>query len=187
KPKVLDEVKNGLYYFDETLFDALTSAHHELELQLQNNIPDFHWEVPNCLRFGSWIGGDRDENPNVTPEITWETLQMQRSLVLKKYDESINELMKRFSQSTERIQVSDELITSVKREEPKYLTDDERWPIESEVYRRKFAIILKRLHEVGKSELGYKNSDELLNDLVQIKESAESHQPAHRKLKTIRK
>ncbi|MBW8348972.1 phosphoenolpyruvate carboxylase [Bacillus sp. IITD106] len=187
KPKVLDEVKNGLYYFDETLFDTLPSVHQELELQLQNNIPDFHWEVPNFLRFGSWIGGDRDGNPNVTPEITWETLQMQRSLVLKKYDESINELMKRFSQSTERIQVSDELITSVKREESKYLTDDERWPIESEVYRRKFAIILKRLHEVGKSELGYKNSDELLNDLVQIKESAESHQPAHKKLKTIRK
>ncbi|MBS4194083.1 phosphoenolpyruvate carboxylase [Lederbergia citri] len=187
KPKVLDEVKNGLYYFDETLFDTLPSVHQELELQLQNNNPDFHWKVPNFLRFGSWIGGDRDGNPNVTPEITWETLQMQRSLVLKKYNESINELMKRFSQSTERIQVSDELIASVEREEPKYLTEDERWPIESEVYRRKFAIILKRLHEVGKSELGYKNSDELLNDLVQIRESAESHQPADRKLKTIRK
>src|SRR5690606_21917793 len=57
KQKVLDEVKNGLYYFDETLFDTLPSVHQELELQLQNNIPDFHWEVPNFLRFGSWIGG----------------------------------------------------------------------------------------------------------------------------------
>jgi len=187
KPKVLDEVRNGLYYFDQTLFDTLPSVHQELELQLQENIPDYHWDVPNFLHFGSWIGGDRDGNPNVTPEITWETLQMQRSLVLKKYDESVNELMKRFSHSTERIHVSDDLISSVEKDESIYLKEDERWPIESEFYRRKCAIILKRLHEIGKSDLGYKNSEELLDDLNQIKESAEKHQPASRKLKTIRK
>jgi len=187
KPKVLDEVRNGLYYFDQTLFDTLPSVHQELELQLQENIPDYHWDVPNFLHFGSWIGGDRDGNPNVTPEITWETLQMQRSLVLKKYDESVNELMKRFSHSTERIHVSDDLISSVEKDESIYLKEDERWPIESEFYRRKCAIILKRLHEIGKSNLGYKNSEELLDDLNQIKESAEKHQPASRKLKTIRK
>ncbi|MCR2820623.1 phosphoenolpyruvate carboxylase [Lederbergia panacisoli] len=187
KPKVLDEVRNGLYYFDQTLFDTLPSIHQELEFQLQENIPEHEWEVPNFLHFGSWIGGDRDGNPNVTPEITWETLQMQRSLVLKKYDESINELMKRFSHSTERTHVSDELIASVEQEEPKYLMEDEKWPIESEFYRRKFAVIIKRLNEVGKSDLGYESSAELLKDLIQIMESAENHQPDHKKLKTIRK
>ncbi len=84
KPKVLDEVKNGLYYFDQTLFETLPAVHQELELQLKDYFPDHDWRVPNFVHFGSWIGGDRDGNPNVTPEVTWETLKLQRQLVLKK-------------------------------------------------------------------------------------------------------
>ncbi|CAM3966857.1 phosphoenolpyruvate carboxylase [Lederbergia lenta] len=186
KPKVLDEVKNGLYYFDQTLFDTLPAVHQELELQLNHHFPEQKWEVPNFLHFGSWIGGDRDGNPNVTPEITWETLQMQRELILKKYVKSMTELMKRFSQSINRVSISQELVDSVEHDESIYLEEDEKWPIESELYRRKFAIILKRLRDVGKSEAGYVTSEELLTDLIQIRDSAEKHQPAQRKLKAIR-
>ncbi len=96
-------------------------------------------------------------------------------------------MMKRFSQSISRVSVSEELMVSVERDEPIYLEDDERWVLESEVYRRKFAIMLKRLREVGKSELGYLNSQELEQDLKQVKKSAESHQPSNHKLKTIQK
>ncbi len=186
KPRVLDEVRNGLYYFDQTLFDVIPAVHEELELQLKNQINDFDWKVPNFLHFGSWIGGDRDGNPNVTPEITWQTLQMQRDLVIKKYNEAINDLMKRFSQSTTRIKVSESLLKSIDEEEHTYLTEEEKWPVTSEVYRRKFAIILKRLHEVGKSDLGYKNSEELIADLRLILESAESHQLQNKTLKSVR-
>ncbi|MCJ7841232.1 phosphoenolpyruvate carboxylase [Lederbergia sp. NSJ-179] len=186
KPRVLDEVRNGLYYFDQTLFDILPAVHEELELQLKNQIAGFDWKVPNFLHFGSWIGGDRDGNPNVTPEITWRTLEMQRELVIKKYNEAIINLMKRFSQSTTRITVSQDLIHSINEEEPVYLNEEEKWPVTSEVYRRKFAIILKRLHEVGKSELGYKASEELVQDLILILNSAESHQPLDKTLKSIR-
>ncbi|MBS4209861.1 phosphoenolpyruvate carboxylase [Bacillus sp. FJAT-50079] len=187
KPQVLDEVRNGLYYFDQTLFDTLPSVHQELEFHLHDYFPDHDWDVPNFLHFGSWIGGDRDGNPNVTPEITWETLKLQRELVLKKYEESIIELMKRFSQSTSRITMSEELIDSVEREEQLYLEEAEMWQVESEYYRRKFAIILKRLREVGKSELGYQRAEQLLADLTQIKDCAENHLPAQKKLKAIRK
>ncbi len=187
KPTVLDEVKNGLYYFDQTLFEVLPDIHQELEVQLGEYFPNNNWKVPNFLHFGSWIGGDRDGNPNVTPEITWETLELQRQLVLKKYNEAIVDLMKRFSQSTSRVTISEPLIHVVEQEEQAYMEQEERWPIEAEVYRRKFAVMLKRLRHVGKSDVGYQQSEELLNDLMLIKESAEKHQPAHRKLKTIRK
>ncbi|MBP3950840.1 phosphoenolpyruvate carboxylase [Bacillus suaedae] len=187
KPTVIDEVKNGLYYFDQTLFDVLPDIHQELEDQLEGYFPDSKWSVPNFLKFGSWIGGDRDGNPNVTPEITWETLNLQRQLVLKKYKESIVDLMKRYSHSTYRVAISAELIKSVEEDEEIYLEKSEAWPVESEVYRRKFAVITKRLEEVGKSEVGYTDAQELLNDLLLIKESAEIHQPANRKLKSIRK
>jgi phosphoenolpyruvate carboxylase len=187
KPTVLDEVKNGLYYFDQTLFEVLPGIHQEIENQLQGYYPGQTWKVPNFLFFGSWIGGDRDGNPNVTPEITWETLKLQRRLVLKKYKKAVTDLMKRFSQSTTRVSFSEELIRSVEEDEKKFLEPGEAWTVEGEIYRRKFAVILKRLRTVGENEYGYRRAEELLNDLVLIKESAEQHQPAPNKLKTIRK
>ncbi|MFC0471617.1 phosphoenolpyruvate carboxylase [Halalkalibacter kiskunsagensis] len=187
KPTVLDEVKNGLYYFNETLFETLPDIHQELEAQLGHHFPDHNWKVPNFLHFGSWIGGDRDGNPNVTPEITWETLKLQRQVALKKYEESIIDLMKRFSQTTTRVTLSEQLIASVEKDENLYMDKGEAWPIEAEIYRRKFAVMLKRIRNVGESEVGYNSSEELLDDLVLIRESAEKHQPSNRQLKTIRK
>lgn len=187
KPEVLDEVKNGLYYFDQTLFDTLPYVFHELETELQEQIAEKEWDVPNFIRFGSWIGGDRDGNPNVTPEITWKTMELQRELILQKYEKAIEELMNRFSQSSERTFISRQLIDKVKQEERIYLTEKERWHVESEIYRRKFSIILKRLRNTGKSSYGYRNSAELVNDLTEIKEHSEKHLPVSKRLKTIRK
>ncbi|KHF40142.1 phosphoenolpyruvate carboxylase [Halalkalibacter okhensis] len=187
KPTVLDEVKNGLYYFNETLFETLPDIHQELEAQLDQHFPEHKWKVPNFLHFGSWIGGDRDGNPNVTPEVTWETLKLQRQVALKKYEQSIVDLMKRFSQTTTRVELSDALLQSVEQDEQTYMDSGEEWPIKSELYRRKFAVMLKRLRHVGESKAGYQSAEELKNDLVLVRESAEQHQPSNRKLKTIRK
>lgn len=186
KPTVMDEVRNGLYYFDETLFDVLPDIHQELETRLEDHYPDEDWSVPNFLRFGSWIGGDRDGNPNVTPDITWETLQKQRKLVLKKYDQVLVELMKRFSHSSAQVNVTDELKNAIEKEEP-MLPKGKKWRVDREIYRRKFAIILERLRQVGKSEIGYDHADQLLHDLHQIRESAQTHQPNKRELKKLRK
>ncbi|RDY69848.1 phosphoenolpyruvate carboxylase [Halobacillus trueperi] len=186
KPTVMDEVRNGLYYFDETLFDVLPDIHQELEARLEDHYPNEDWNVPNFLRFGSWIGGDRDGNPNVTPDITWQTLQKQRKLVLKKYDAVLVELMKRFSHSSTQVTVTDELKNAIEKEEP-MLPKGKKWRVEREIYRRKFAIILERLRQVGKSDIGYDYADELLNDLRQIRDSARTHQPNKRELKKLRK
>ncbi|MFP7295881.1 phosphoenolpyruvate carboxylase [Neobacillus niacini] len=187
KPTVLDEVRNGLYYFDQTLFEVLPEIHREVEDCLEKNFSQKSWDVPNFLKFGSWIGGDRDGNPHVTPEVTWETLQKQRKLVLKKYKNVLVDLMKRYSHSTTRVDVSLELVQTLEEEEIKYLSEDKRWPITSEVYRRKFAIIIERLKQVGKSDLGYKSSEELLEDLFIVKRSLNVHHPAAHELKTIQK
>ncbi|MDP4085513.1 MAG: phosphoenolpyruvate carboxylase [Bacillota bacterium] len=187
RPTVLDEVRNGLYYFDHTLFDVLPEIHREVEDCLINNFPDNHWNVPNFLRFGSWIGGDRDGNPNVTFDITWETLNKQRRLILKKYKNVLVELMKRYSHSTTRVGVSEELIRSIDKDEVRFLTPDKRWPVETEVYRRKFAIIIERLKNVGKSEIGYKTAEELQEDLLVIKKSLVQHHPSSHELKMLQK
>ena len=187
KPTVIDEVRNGLYYFDQTFFDVLPDIHQDLEVGLTEQFPNHKWEVPNFLHFGSWIGGDRDGNPHVTPEVTWETLIHQRELAIKKYKDALVSLMKRFSQSTTRSNVSEELIANVEHEEEAYLKIEKRWPVESEVYRRKMAIMIKRLKEVGNSEIGYQSADELLKDLLLIHESVNNHQPADRHVKMLNK
>ncbi|WP_181349662.1 phosphoenolpyruvate carboxylase [Thalassobacillus sp. CUG 92003] len=186
KPTVMDEVRNGLYYFDETLFDVLPDIHQELEDCLEEQYPDADWEVPNFLHFGSWIGGDRDGNPNVTPDITWETLVRQRELIINKYDDVLVELMKRFSHSTTRVTVSEELIDSVEREEP-MIAADKRWRVEQEIYRRKFGIILERLRQVGHSDIAYQSAEELLDDLYLVQRSVKKHQPTERELKMLHK
>ncbi|PLS17339.1 phosphoenolpyruvate carboxylase [Bacillus sp. M6-12] len=187
KPTVIDEVRNGLYYFDQTLFDVLPEIHQEVEDCLTEHYPDQAWNVPNFLRFGSWIGGDRDGNPNVTTEVTWETLHKQQRLVLKKYKAVLIELMKRHSHSTTRVSVSEELIRSVNAEEMKYLPMDKIWTVETEVYRRKLAIMLERLKQVGKTEAGYRSADELLEDLLMIQRSTYQHHPANHELKLLKK
>jgi phosphoenolpyruvate carboxylase len=186
KPTVLDEVRNGLYYFDQTLFEVLPEIHQELADCLEKNYTQTQWEVPNFLRFGSWIGGDRDGNPNVTHDVTWETLKKQRRLVLKKYKNVLVDLMKRYSHSTSRVEVSNDLLKLIEQEDT-YLTDDKKWPNKGEVYRRAFAIIIERVKQVGKTDLGYKSSDALLEDLYVIKKSLKKHHPAAHELKTIQK
>src|SRR5690625_1738805 len=156
-------------------------------MQLQEQVSEENWEVPNFIRFGSWIGGDRDGNPNVTPKITWTTLEMQRELILTKYENSIVDLMKKLSQSSERVTIQQQYIDKIEQEEKTYLNKKEKWPVKSEVYRRKFAVILKRLRETGKSSKGYDYATDLLSDLTEIKKHAEAHLPTSTKLKTIRK
>ncbi|MCM3728742.1 phosphoenolpyruvate carboxylase [Neobacillus cucumis] len=187
KPTVLDEVRNGLYYFDQTLFDVLPEIHQEVAECLERYYPNTSWNVPNFLRFGSWIGGDRDGNPNVTSDVTWETLQRQRRVVLKKYKNVLVDIMKRYSHSTTRVNVNQEILTFLKEKENLYLTDDKKWPNHTEVYRRVVAVIIERVKQVGKSKIGYKSADELLADLKMINRSLKRHHPSDHELRTIQK
>ncbi|WP_040204646.1 phosphoenolpyruvate carboxylase [Neobacillus jeddahensis] len=187
KPTVLDEVRNGLYYFDQTLFEVLPEIHQEVAECLERNYPNSSWDVPNFLSFGSWIGGDRDGNPHVTSDVTWETLERQRRLVIKKYKSVLIELMKRYSHSTTRVDVSEELLTFLEENEDQYLPDEKKWPIKTEVYRRVFAVIIERVRQVGKADLGYRSAAELLNDLNMINNSLKQHHPTAHELKIIQK
>ncbi|PLT29970.1 phosphoenolpyruvate carboxylase [Peribacillus deserti] len=188
KPTVIDEVRNGLYYFDQTLFDVLPDIHQEVEESLEEHYPNETWKVPTFLRFGSWIGGDRDGNPFVTAEVTWETLLRQRRLVLKKYKTVLVELMKRFSHSTNRVKVSDELLDSIHREEVDYLPEEKRWTVVEEPYRRKFALMIERIQQVAQGgDIGYKEPQEFLKDLEMIKRSVYLHHPETRELKMLEK
>ncbi|WP_347550095.1 phosphoenolpyruvate carboxylase [Pseudalkalibacillus hwajinpoensis] len=175
KPTVMDEVNMGLFYFEETLFEVLPEIHQELEECLDEHYPNATWHVPNILKFGSWIGGDRDGNPFVTPDVTWQTLQRQRDVVLSKYKDSVKELMRKLSQSTNRIPICGELIASIETDQA-LLPEVKEWGVPHESYRVKLAYVLEKLNRVN-SDNGYNDVESFIDDLKLIGNSLRQHYP----------
>ncbi len=113
KLTVPDEVKGNLYYFEDTLASVIPQVYHELERSLKKAYPKTPWTIPPFLRFGSWIGGDRDGNPFVTPEITVETVKLLRAAALKMHLNALGELRRRLSSSERQTPISPELTASI--------------------------------------------------------------------------
>jgi len=181
KPTVIDEVRNGLYYFDETLFDAIPSVYEELERCLTKYYPEKHWHAPSYLRFGSWIGGDRDGNPSVTSDVTWQALTLHRQLAVHKYEEQLREMMKMLSFSTNLVTVSDELLASIEQDRSSMdIKAVDLWRNPTEPYRVKIAFMLEKLantvdpHSEEEAPF-YSTPDELMEDLRIIDRSLRSH------------
>lgn len=180
KPTVLDEVRNGLYYFDETLFDVLPDVYRELERCLRKYYPEADWTIPTFLRFGSWIGGDRDGNPSVTAQITWETLTMHRQLALKKYEQQLVQLMNHLSFSTNIVTVTPELLASIELDKQNIrLKTEDVWRNENEPYRIKLTYMVEKIintqNPAKNAKTKYSAPDELLEDLKLIDRSLRNH------------
>lgn len=181
KPTVIDEVRNGLYYFDETLFDVLPEVYAELERCLKKYYPEQEWHVPVFLRFGSWIGGDRDGNPSVTSKVTWNTLEMHRTAALAKYEATIRESLDYMSFSSNIVKVTDELLSSIEADRETIDLDVvEAWRNENEPYRIKLTYMLEKLHNTGKpyvanAKASYRTTDEFISDLKIVEQSLRNH------------
>lgn len=113
KPTVLDEVKNGRYYMETTLFEVVPQIYRDFEAALQATYPDRKWHVPPLLRFGSWMGGDRDGNPNVTPTTTVETVRLLQITALEFYLRQIDAVSHQLGASVRVQPVSEELHASL--------------------------------------------------------------------------
>lgn len=83
--RVIDEVKNGINYFRSTFLTELPRLYAQVEDLLRVRYPDTAWRLPNVMRIGSWIGGDRDGNPFVTAAILRETVRLQSDAALSFY------------------------------------------------------------------------------------------------------
>jgi len=180
KPTVLDEVRNGLYYFDETLFDAIPDVYEELERNLNKYYPETNWHVPTFLRFGSWIGGDRDGNPSVRANVTWETLLMHRQQALQKYEESLQKGLQLLSFSSTLVNVTDELLESIAKDRAEVeLKPENVWRNESEPYRVKLTYMLERIQNMragsSRPQSHYASPEAFLADLYILDRSLRNH------------
>ena len=147
KPKVLDEVDYALHYFQEVLFDTIPQLATRLKQALGQSFPWLSLPKNNFCYFGSWVGADRDGNPFVTPNVTWETACYQRGIVLAKYIQSIEQLRELLSLSLHWSNVLPDLLDSLEKDRQQIPEIYEALAIRyrQEPYRLKLAYIQQRL------------------------------------------
>ncbi|MDX1502864.1 MAG: phosphoenolpyruvate carboxylase [Thermoanaerobaculia bacterium] len=150
RPSVLDEVKSALYYYRRSLLEAVVRVQGDLEeaiAALFGPDPEKEGPLPAVVRFRSWIGGDRDGNPNVTPEVTAEAYRLQAQVVLETYRADVDLLVQRLSQWERRIPPSPALDDL--RRETEILADRHGPPgrFEGEPYRRRLFYVHRALGE----------------------------------------
>ncbi len=118
---VLDEVRNGLYFLTNSIWNTVPKIYSDLE-----DSAEIYYgkrpELPAFLKYRSWIGGDRDGNPKVTPVMTRDTLRLHYESALDKYEKALSELWFELSISSRHIEVPDVLATSINHDQDRYHT-----------------------------------------------------------------
>ncbi|HKV52595.1 MAG TPA: phosphoenolpyruvate carboxylase [Gemmatimonadaceae bacterium] len=97
RPTVAQEVSWGIHFFDEAILDAFGAVHRALEQAAAAAFPGASIDIPLVLEFGSWIGGDRDGNPNVTPAVTRHAVLEYRRACLRRYQTRLATLVQTLS------------------------------------------------------------------------------------------
>jgi phosphoenolpyruvate carboxylase len=194
KPQVRDEIGNGLYYFRECIFQAVPTIYRNLERAL-NYVYEAEGgkaaiRVPSFLRFGSWIGGDRDGNPFVTPATTALALRLQCQEILQEYLRRIDELGQVLTYSASLVSPSPAFNASLEAdgELARALFHDRPEQFAQEPYRRKLRLMQHRLQanlrEVSARLTGqptkppfhgYATEQAFLEDLYLIRDSLIAH------------
>src|SRR5215510_13212317 len=168
---VADEVDFGLYFLTSVIIDVTLDVYEDLEASLRTYYPEADWSaLPIVLRYGSWIGGDRDGNPNVTSDVTLQTLATLHRAILQVYLQDIASLRDHLTQSTEEVGVTPALLAAVQAHRNASL--EARYP--GEIYRQQMEIIWQRLYGDA-----YRDSRDLLHDLTLVTASLRSHCGTH--------
>ncbi len=210
RPTVRDEIRMALDYYESSLFDTLPVLYSEVAAALAAEYPSTRSaapssppylaanvasrdsstlagpclvDLPQLITFGSWIGGDRDGNPFVTPSATREALAMAHSLLLIHYRRRLQNIFDQLASSTQQVPVSAQLTALL---EPYTQTLRsvgqnalaERFPHES--IRLLIACIMMRLGATPQSSVplppqpalaSYGRAEDLLSDLTTLRDS----------------
>lgn len=182
----LDEARNIHYYFREIIFRALVRIYEKFEKKIEENYGVRDIKVPPFLRFGSWVGGDRDGNPFITHGITREVLKIQKALALEKHIEKMERLKRQLSSSVKIVPVSSELVACVTNEAKsvaeKYgiYNPHEYYRAMLEYMDRRLRAALENIDGGGVNDIPpYRDKDELLRDLFVIDRSLRENKGGH--------
>jgi phosphoenolpyruvate carboxylase len=167
RPRVVDEIRNGHWFFEQSLIDAA----EQLLADYRRHLPD----APAPLRFGTWIGGDADGNPNAGADTVREALERARTLLRLRYRDEVRELAAAIGISSLLTPVDSELLQSIERDElemPAYASAIGDQNVD-EPYRRKLSFMWRRLDADA-----YESVDDLVADLELLDRSLRAHRGA---------
>ncbi len=185
RPEPADEARNAIYYLDELHRGAVGDVLEDLSAELERAgapLPP----TTRPLTFGTWIGGDRDGNPNVTPSVTWEVLLLQHEHGINDALTHVDELRAALSNSIRNSGATQELLDSLQRDldvlpeiSPRYkrLNAEEPYRLKVTCIRQKLLNTRRRLaedapHVPGRDYLG---TGELIEDLALVQTSLREH------------
>lgn len=188
RPEPADEARNAIYYLDELHAGAVGDVLEDLTAELERvgvHLP----EGTRPLTFGTWIGGDRDGNPNVTPAVTWDVLILQHEHGINDALALVDELRGFLSNSIRYTGATEELKASLQLDlerlpeiSPRYkrLNAEEPYRLKATCIRQKLENTKERLargtaHEDGRDYLG---TGELIHDLTLVQTSLRAHKGA---------
>jgi phosphoenolpyruvate carboxylase len=185
---VREEVRNALYFFERTIIEVVPWLYEDLEKALEEHYPDRAWTIPKIISYRSWVGGDRDGNPNVTAEITWQTLLDHRELAFESHIQALEKLRWDLTNSVRLAPVSSSFEAALQEDLKQVpLTELELTRYSQERYVLKLRVMLTRLramvsdidgfrrHRHTGSQVAYPTSADFIKDLHLIQSSLEEN------------
>ncbi len=188
RPSVLQEVERGLA-IAPTLWDVVPSLFDDLRGALQEYYPDHTTQVTPFLRYGTWIGGDRDGHPHVTVDISKQTLVWLRETAIDLHLDACERMAESLSMSKRQFPPNAELRSRIDAAHASWpeLADSLAAIPPNEVYRRLLHIVHWRLRQTKQVRLdqgmpigAYRSAQELQDDVEIIKRSLQT--PATREI-----
>lgn len=185
RPEPLDEAVNALYYLDDLFAMTIPVVLDDFAREL-SRLGVTISPTARPLSFGTWIGGDRDGNPNITAEVTRQAITLQIGHFIRVMIAALDELRKALSVSTRIAGASAELEASVVRDLElipeiedrfKRLNVEEPYRLKATAIRHRL-ILTQRRHAAGAHHVAgrdYDNTAEILADLMLMHESLISH------------
>lgn len=181
-PTVVDEVRNSIFWFDASIHGIVPRVLRELRAAVAATYPDLEPLLERPLTFGSWVGGDRDGNPNVTSAVTAAALDEHQRMAIRLIRRGIESMHAHLSVALARgvspaiAARADELAVALGD------ADGMEWRYADQPHRRFLALVHRRLGrtserlarpwaERGPEHGGYRDADELLDDLRMLQAS----------------
>jgi phosphoenolpyruvate carboxylase len=184
---VADEAANILYFLEHSIIEVVSWLHDDLRSALRRYYPDEDFDIGPFVRYRSWVGGDRDGNPNVSADITWNTLIRHQARVLEHYLSAVEVARRDLTLSSRLVRVSEAFEKSLETDRVVGLTEQQLKRYRVEPYALKLVCMEARLRAtrerlehlgdfrrrdgfVGDSP-AYRNAGEFLEDLLLIRAS----------------
>ncbi len=175
---VMDEVDFGLYYLTSVIMDVVLDVYEDLIRSLDEEFPEADWSQPQgLLRFASWIGADRDGNPNVTADLTLQTLATLRRTALQVWLREVALLQEQLTQAVRPDHDLKDLQEALARQ-PDAAALEALWP--GQPWRQLLEGVRRRLQAtLDEKPDGYRDSRELIAELEGIRSSLLANDSRH--------